>query len=301
MARPACSASAIAGRTPMPTTTRSAWRFSPLFKVTLRSSIEAAVVPRWNVTPCCSWSLRMNFPTSASQDLLHRDGLRCDHVHVDIARAQRCRHLETDEARADHHGSLRGQRLGDQRAAVGERAQIVHVRKIAAGHRRAAPARRRSRAAAHRRRWRLPSASCTCRLLVSMRGDARVQLQVDVVLLVELRRSQRIPLRGRAAREIALRKIRAIARHRFVGAQHREATGVALAAKRLGSGVARGAAADDHDRFRHAGRRRKRLRLRARELFPDITLPSRCSTRQQETGFSAGARSASPVRRLKQA
>jgi hypothetical protein len=30
-------------------------------------------------------------------------------------------------------------------------------------------------------------------------------------------------------------------------------------------------------------------------------LPSRCSTRQQETGFSAGARSASPVRRLKQA
>ena len=30
-----------------------------------------------------------------------------DHVHLDIARAQRCRDLEPDEARADHHRSLR--------------------------------------------------------------------------------------------------------------------------------------------------------------------------------------------------
>ena len=41
-----------------------------------------------------------------SQDFLHRNGIRRDHMHVDIARAQRCRHLESDEARADHHRSL---------------------------------------------------------------------------------------------------------------------------------------------------------------------------------------------------
>ena len=46
------------------------------------------------------------------------------------------------------------------------------------------------------------------------RGDGRVQLQVDAVLLVERRRAQRIRLRGRSAGEEALRKIGAITRPR---------------------------------------------------------------------------------------
>ena len=59
--------------------------------------------------------------------------LRPDDMHVDIARAQRGRHLEADEARADHHRPLRRQRLGDEGAAVGQRAQIVHMREVAPG------------------------------------------------------------------------------------------------------------------------------------------------------------------------
>jgi hypothetical protein len=42
-------------------------------------------------------------------------------------------------------------------------------------------------------------------------------------------------------------------------------------------------------------------RLRRRLLFATISFSSRSSTRQQATGLKAGARSASPVRRLKQA
>ena len=44
--KPESSASEIAGRTPMPTTIKSACSVSPFCNVTFRSSIEAAVVPR---------------------------------------------------------------------------------------------------------------------------------------------------------------------------------------------------------------------------------------------------------------
>ena len=64
MVRPACSASAVAGRTPIPTTTRSASIRSPLSSVTACSSIETAVRPRWKLTPCSSWTERMNDPSS---------------------------------------------------------------------------------------------------------------------------------------------------------------------------------------------------------------------------------------------
>jgi hypothetical protein len=45
-------------------------------------------------------------------------------VDVESARAQRRSDLESDEARADDERALRAGRLGDDRAAVGERAQI---------------------------------------------------------------------------------------------------------------------------------------------------------------------------------
>jgi len=48
---PACSASIVSGRTPMPTTTKSAASCSPLCNVTWLRSNEAGVVPRWKTTP----------------------------------------------------------------------------------------------------------------------------------------------------------------------------------------------------------------------------------------------------------
>ena len=69
-----------------------------------------------------------------SEDLPHRDGFRRDDIHGDVPCAKRGSHLESDEARANHHRSLRRQRLGDQRAAVGEGAQIMDVWEIRARH-----------------------------------------------------------------------------------------------------------------------------------------------------------------------
>ena len=69
----ALSASAICGRTPMPTTTRSAGSRSPLFSVTLRSSMDATVAPRSRATPASpsssrpmpsTWSRRRPTPPS---------------------------------------------------------------------------------------------------------------------------------------------------------------------------------------------------------------------------------------------
>ena len=134
MARPACSASPMIGRTPMPTTTRSARRVSPCLQadaLLVDGSGGGAEMERHAVLLV---EFADELPDVRAQDLLHGNGFRRDHMHVDIARAQRCRHLEADEARADHHRSLRSQRLGDQGAAVGERAQIVHMSESRPGH-----------------------------------------------------------------------------------------------------------------------------------------------------------------------
>ena len=214
--------------------------------------------------------------------------LRRDHMHVDIPRSKRCRHLETDEARADHHGPLRRQSLGDQergcRPACADNGRAEDLRRA----HRAAPARRPWRAAAHRRhtgcRPRAAPVACVDR------GDARAELQVDVVLLVELCGPKRIGFLGRCAREIALRKIGAVTGHRFIGAQHGEAAGIALPAEHFRSGVARRAATHDDDRS--ACRRLANAAAAATcQLFPHIGPASRCSTRQQEPG-SAPARAA---------
>ena len=101
------------------------------------------------------------------------------------------------------------------------------------------------------------------------------------LLGVELGRSERNPLLGRGAGEIVLRQIGPIVGRRVVGAQHREAAGVAFPPQHLGGSVARGAAADDDDRRRQPGAWRPRRRRRACSSFSRTkALPSRCSTRQ---------------------
>ena len=91
------------------------------------------------------------------------------------------------------------ERLGDQRAAVGERAQIVDVRKTRARH--VEP--HRLGAGGEQQRI-VGMASAVHELHVPPRGvdrgHASVQLQVDAVCSIEVRRSKRIGLRGRGAR-----------------------------------------------------------------------------------------------------
>jgi hypothetical protein len=47
--------------------------------------------------------LTEEIPYLRSQDLLHRDFFWCDHLHIDVPRAQRCGHLQADEASAENH------------------------------------------------------------------------------------------------------------------------------------------------------------------------------------------------------
>ena len=69
----------------------------------LRSTSGAS--PRWKCTPCSSCSLRMKSPSSGPRTRSSGSASGRHHVHLEIARAQRCGDLEPDEARAEHDGA----------------------------------------------------------------------------------------------------------------------------------------------------------------------------------------------------
>ncbi len=87
---------------------------------------------------------------------------------------------------------------------------------------------------------------------------------------IEVRRSERIGLLERRARQVALGKIGAVNGHRSIGTQHRDAAGMALSPERFRRGIARGAATHDHDGLRRAGVCRAPRWSTARELRANV-------------------------------
>src|SRR3569832_115548 len=67
-----------------------------------------------------------------SKHLFQRSLLRRDHMHLDLAGAQRGGDFQSDEARADDDCALRRLGGGDDGAAVIERAQEMTVRQLGA-------------------------------------------------------------------------------------------------------------------------------------------------------------------------
>ena len=63
-----------------------------------------------------------------AHNTLHRALLRCNDIHLQAPITECGRHFQTDEARADHHASPGRGGARDQRIAVGERAEHVHMR-----------------------------------------------------------------------------------------------------------------------------------------------------------------------------
>jgi hypothetical protein len=192
-----------------------------------------------------------------SQDLQHRDGFRGDDVYGHVPRAKRRGHLEPDEARADHNSPLRDQRFGDQRTTVGEGTQIVDVRETRARHI------EMHGLGARGEQQRIVRLSGPVRELDAStrgvdRGYSRVQFQFDTVFAIEACRSERVGVVRRCARQVALGEIGAIAGPRRIGAEHRDAARVAQTPEHFCGGVARGAAAHNHDRLRDAGLRLER-------------------------------------------
>ena len=160
----------------------------PLSSVTPCSSIETAVRPRWKVTPCCSWTERMNDPSSGPST-------RAIGIASGPTTCTSRPRARSDEATsrpmklAPMITALRGRfGLCDQRAAVGERAQIMNMAEVRAGNvepDRLGAGRKQKRAVAHAgavRELDLPLAGVDPR-------HARVQAHIDLVLPIEVRRT----------------------------------------------------------------------------------------------------------------
>src|ERR1700719_2638449 len=132
-ANPACSASAVRGRTPMPDNDEIGFEPFPALQCDTvpiecggrRAEVEddamLLVHPAYEV------------PDFGPKHSFHRPRLRRDDAHLEPACPQRCRDLETDEAGTDHDGPARLCRLRNQGPTVRQSAQIVDLRQIAAG------------------------------------------------------------------------------------------------------------------------------------------------------------------------
>ena len=184
IASPACSASASRGRTPTPITTRSASSRVPSSSTTASCSMRCRLAAEMEhdallLVQRLDERRRAACRARARAACFGRDDVRRrrPRARSDAATSRPMKLAPIDD------GALRLLRRGDDRAAVGERAQVVHVRQIARRGVRAGSARRRWRAAARRTR--------------SARGLRRSS---DLLRSVEARRAARARCRCRAPR-----------------------------------------------------------------------------------------------------
>ena len=299
---PARSARSIRGRTPTPITTRSASSRVPSSRTTCRSSIAAGFRPRRKATPCASCSDRTKSAELGTEHPLQRPGVGRDDLDPEPALDQRRRDLEADEARADHDDGLGSLgRARDDRAAVGERPEREDVRLVGAGDRQP------DRLGAGREQQPVEARSCGRRparravAAVSRRGRGRRRAPAGCRAA---RRSSRTCRKthclGGLAGEEVLGEVRPVDRQLRIGGEQGHLAVESLAAQHLGRGEAGGATSDD-DEAGASGRSRGAAPA-AFGSFSRTTIRSpTISTRQQGTGSKAGARTASPVLRLKQA
>ena len=204
-----------------------------------------------------------------SHDARERLGLRRDDVHVELAGAERRGDFQADEARADDDHGCGGRGPRDDRPAVAEAAEVVHLRlrgarnvdlhRIGAGgnQQRIEPV-------------RLAALELDDALLEIERRRARLKHEVDLLVRVELGRAQRNPVFLGRARQVVLRQIRTIAWRRVVRAEHRDRSVVALPPKHVRGRETSRAAAKNEDGFRRTRGGRARWRCRLRKLRADV-------------------------------
>ncbi len=73
-------------------------------------------------------------PHLVTENARERNRIWSDDIHVEPAVPERGRHFEPDEARADDDGALLPSQGGDDRSAVGERSEHVHVVEVGPGN-----------------------------------------------------------------------------------------------------------------------------------------------------------------------
>jgi hypothetical protein len=128
---------------------------------------------------------------------------------------------------------------------------------------------------------------------------AHSEFQADAVFLVKTGGFDEDPILRHLSGEVVLGKVRPIDRRLGIGGENRDVAAEALLAEALRRRKPRGAATNDNETADELGLTWARLGLasfsRTKMWSPTV------STRQVATGSKAGARIASPVRRLKQA
>jgi hypothetical protein len=133
-----------------------------------------------------------------SQYFIHQDRLGPDHVDFDIPGTKRRRDLKANEARTNHNRTLCHQSTGDQRAAVSQSPQVMHVWESRPGDvetNRLGSGRKQERVigvTAAISELNLPARRVDCRY-------ARAQVQIDFVVFIKFRRSERVRIVGRGA------------------------------------------------------------------------------------------------------
>ena len=190
-------------------------------------------------------------------DAFQRPRLGRDDVHRQAAGPQRGGHFQADEAGADHDALPGGRGVGDQRPAVGQRAQDVDMRQVGAGN--AEP----DRIGSGGDQQRAIGQHAAVRQPQLLRGgldrrDPHAELQADPLFGVEIERPQRNPIFRGGAGEVVFRQVGPVVRRRVIGAEQGHRPGVALLAQGFGGRVSRSTPADDDNRVRQVGRRRYR-------------------------------------------
>ena len=155
-----------------------------------------------------------------AHDVLKRLMVRRNHVNSDVSRAEGCGNFQRDKAGADDDHLFGRGRLLYQRPTVCKRAKIMELRIGSSVNRQlygiGSSRQQQCTEVAGRAVLELNAF-----LLRVQRRDGRIKNEIDVILCIEIRRSQRHPLLGRGPREIVLRKIGPIIWGRIVGADDR--------------------------------------------------------------------------------
>ena len=229
-----------------------------------------------------------------AQHFFHQPCLAPDHLHFDVARAQRRCHLQTDEAGANHHSPLCALCRSHQRLSVCLGAQVMHMGQVSAGNGQAhglGTRGQQQRAIAH------AAAILQVQALLHRVNapHARVQAQVDVVFLVKAARPQRQPIGRCRACQVIFGQVGPVAGQRGIGTEQRDRAGVALEAQGFSGRMARCAAPDDHDGRRQAITVRQMARGHCHALaghvrlaIEHLDLPARHATQRGRTQRLAG-------------
>src|SRR5262245_51243667 len=173
---------------------------------------------------------------------LHRPLVRRPHMDPQSAGAERSRDLEPDKARTHDHRPACRLGIVDDRLAVAERAERVHVWLVGAGDREAnrlGPRCQQQSVVGDRapiRELDLPPPHIDA-------GDFRLEPQIDTILGIEALRPQRDPILLSVSGEVVLGQIRPVYRRCIVVAQNDDTPLVMRAPQHLGCSKAGGASA----------------------------------------------------------